>query len=193
MARCPAHDDGQASLSIVAGTKGASIVVKCFAGCTVEAIVAALGLTLADLFDGTAPMAHVVRTVYRIREGTGTVIAEHVREDLPNGGKRLWWRRNGKRGLGGLKVQDLPLYGAPELAAAPTTATVVVVEGEKACDALARRSILAVGTVTGASAIPADDVLRALVGHDVVLWPDHDPAGHTHMARIAARLQAIGA
>jgi hypothetical protein len=131
------------------------------------------------------------RTVYPIRDAVGTVIAEHVRDDLPNGEKRLWWRRDGKKGLGGLKVRDLPLYGAPELAAAPATATVVVVEGEKARDALAARGILAVATVTGAGAVPADDVLRLLVGHDVVLWPDNDAPGRIHMAKLGARVEAL--
>ncbi len=46
---CPAHDDTSPSLSVGAGDDGA-ILVKCFAGCTAEEIVAALGLTMADLF-----------------------------------------------------------------------------------------------------------------------------------------------
>ncbi len=49
MARCPAHEDAKASLSIGAGDDG-RVLLKCFAGCTTEAIVAAIGLTMADLF-----------------------------------------------------------------------------------------------------------------------------------------------
>ena len=47
-ARCPAHEDRQASLSVSPGREG--IVVKCFAGCSAEQIAGALGLTIADLF-----------------------------------------------------------------------------------------------------------------------------------------------
>jgi hypothetical protein len=47
-ARCPAHDDRKASLSIGEGDDGRALV-KCHAGCTVEAIVAAVGLTVRDL------------------------------------------------------------------------------------------------------------------------------------------------
>ncbi len=47
-ARCPAHDDGRASLSVAVGDDGRALV-HCHAGCTTEAVVAALGLTLADL------------------------------------------------------------------------------------------------------------------------------------------------
>jgi hypothetical protein len=50
MARCPAHDDSTASLSVREGDDG-RVLVKCFAGCSVEQIVAALGLSLADLFE----------------------------------------------------------------------------------------------------------------------------------------------
>jgi hypothetical protein len=46
---CPAHDDRKASLSIAEGDDG-RILLKCFTGCTVEAIVAALGLRMPDLF-----------------------------------------------------------------------------------------------------------------------------------------------
>jgi hypothetical protein len=48
-AKCPCHDDRRASLSIGSGDRGA--VLKCFAGCRTEQVVAELGLTMADLFD----------------------------------------------------------------------------------------------------------------------------------------------
>ncbi|MCL5281434.1 MAG: AAA family ATPase [Planctomycetes bacterium] len=47
-ARCPAHDDRRASLSIAAGDDGRALV-HCHAGCTPEAVASALGLALADL------------------------------------------------------------------------------------------------------------------------------------------------
>lgn len=48
-ARCPGHDDHNASLSISTGADG-RILLKCHAGCSAESIVAALGLKLGDLF-----------------------------------------------------------------------------------------------------------------------------------------------
>jgi hypothetical protein len=47
--RCPAHDDHSPSLSISVG-RGGNVLVFCHAGCSVEEIVNALGLTLTDLF-----------------------------------------------------------------------------------------------------------------------------------------------
>jgi len=47
-ARCPAHDDNHESLSIAQGEK-VPVILECFAGCETPAIVAAVGLTIADL------------------------------------------------------------------------------------------------------------------------------------------------
>lgn len=49
VARCPAHEDCTASLSICSGHDG-RILVHCFAGCAASDVVAALGLELGDLF-----------------------------------------------------------------------------------------------------------------------------------------------
>lgn len=49
MARCPAHKDRTRSLSVREFDSGA-VGLKCFAGCTVEQVVAAAGLRMEDLF-----------------------------------------------------------------------------------------------------------------------------------------------
>src|SRR2546428_5660427 len=46
---CPAHADREPSLSIGLGEHG-QVLLKCFAGCSLERIIEAMGLTLADLF-----------------------------------------------------------------------------------------------------------------------------------------------
>ncbi|MEE9339939.1 MAG: CHC2 zinc finger domain-containing protein [Methylococcaceae bacterium] len=48
LACCPAHDDKNPSLSIKE-TGDSKILLHCFAGCEVNEIVSALGLTLVDL------------------------------------------------------------------------------------------------------------------------------------------------
>jgi putative DNA primase/helicase len=50
IARCPAHEDHSPSLSIGEGRDG-RILLWCFAGCNPEAICAAAGLRVADLFN----------------------------------------------------------------------------------------------------------------------------------------------
>jgi hypothetical protein len=48
-AKCPAHDDRQASLSVGEGCDG-RVLLYCHAGCTIHDIVASLGVELRDLF-----------------------------------------------------------------------------------------------------------------------------------------------
>jgi hypothetical protein len=71
IARCPAHGDHNPSLS-VRETVG-KILVHCHAGCTVEAVCAALGIHLRDLFEtpqaSSRPEPPMVRAVERQIKG----------------------------------------------------------------------------------------------------------------------------
>jgi hypothetical protein len=130
---------------------------------------------------------------YRLVDPDGSIPAVHVRSDQANGDKRFWWQEeDGTPGLGGRAVASLPLYGVARLALGPD-APVFLTEGEKAADSLARLSLVALGTVTGAAAIPDQNVLSVLGGRDVRLWPDNDDVGRSHMDRIAERLRGIAA
>ena len=53
---CPAHDDKTPSLAISLNESGDKVLLKCWAGCDVSAITAAMNLELRDLFaDSHAP------------------------------------------------------------------------------------------------------------------------------------------
>lgn len=49
LARCPAHDDRHASFS-VKETEDGKILCHCFAGCSVEDVLAAIGLDMSDFY-----------------------------------------------------------------------------------------------------------------------------------------------
>jgi hypothetical protein len=51
IARCPAHDDRRPSLGI-RETGDGTLLLKCWAGCGAADVMAAIGLSLADLFPG---------------------------------------------------------------------------------------------------------------------------------------------
>ena len=59
MAHCPLHNDNTESFSIGEGSTG-KVLLHCFAGCSTESVVAAIQLTLADLFS-TRPKGVVRR------------------------------------------------------------------------------------------------------------------------------------
>jgi hypothetical protein len=130
---------------------------------------------------------------YEVRNLTGELVALHHRQDLPDGGKRVWWSRPGLKGTGlqGKAVKSLPLYRVQDLASLPPGTPVVVAEGEKACDALRQAGLVAVATY-GANALPDRDVLTPLTSFTVILWPDADDPGRRHMSDLATALQALG-
>lgn len=177
-AKCPAHDDRVASLSIGDGDDGRALV-HCKAGCQTTDVCNAIGLTVSDLFE---------TNTRRFRVVGGTHTYRHVRKDKPDGDKDIYWETDGKPGLNGMKLEDLPLYGLSSLEGASTSSTVYLCEGEKAAQALIDRGLYAVGTVTGASATPSGAVLAAIGAYHVVLWPDNDVPGREHMQQIAALL-----
>jgi 5S rRNA maturation endonuclease (ribonuclease M5) len=188
----PRHSDGQdrhPSLSVGLGLDG-RVLLKCFTGCELEEILSPLGLSSADLFEKSQTGNPVRR--FRLVNGTGQMVAEHIREDvLATHDKVIRWERNGKNGLGGMPVTDLPLYGLSALLAAEKKTPVVVCEGEKAAQALIDLGMLAVGTVTGAASTPSASALEPLQEHkDIWIWPDNDDPGREHMTRIAAALHS---
>ena len=65
MTRCPAHEDRSPSLSIREADD--RILLHCFAGCTPQDIVGALGLELRDLFFNQNPDPALLRQARRRR------------------------------------------------------------------------------------------------------------------------------
>jgi predicted ATP-dependent serine protease len=122
-----------------------------------------------------------------IADRNGVYVATHVRSLLANGKKRFSWKRGEAFGLGGLPVNDVPLYGIDRV----KPGAVILTEGEKACDALLAHGMNAVATITGQAATPSAKVLADLDGRDVALWPDLDNVGRKHMERIADALQGV--
>jgi hypothetical protein len=216
LTHCPGHGDDGPSLNV--DDKGGTVVVRCHAGCPQEKVIAALrerglwgsptgksrtpGQSAAPR--GATPVASgppVSRsprytTSFRIRDLDGELAAVHRRLEYEDGTKDFMWRRpDGQPGLNGAPATGLPLYRSETLPALPASAQVVVTEGEKAADRLASAMGAGMGvvaTVTGASAVPRDDVLRTIAGRGVSLWPDNDAPGRQHMVRIAERLAALG-
>src|SRR5215831_5005728 len=78
MARCPAHDDATPSLAVTLGEDG-RILLKCFAGCDISAIVGALGLAVADLSVGPSPAGLEPHAVYEYRDERGALVFQVVR------------------------------------------------------------------------------------------------------------------
>jgi hypothetical protein len=193
-ARCPAHPDHNASLSVEIGDEGA--ILHCRAGCTKHDIVAALGLTMRDLFDAPRPAAAPVpvlrpssaAAVYDYRAVDGTLLHQVVRradksftQRQPDGKGGWTWSGAGPR---------VP-YRLPELVGQPV---VWVVEGERDVDALWAIGLPATCNRGGAGKW-ADAETQALVEagvREVFAVPDHDVPGRKHATSVVEQCRAAG-
>jgi len=150
MVRCPAHDDGRPSLHIT--DKGDSILLYCFAGCSIDSILTALGLEACDLYidEGKTPHSTVTGiTVAQLAGAKGFSLydleeygfADTTYQGSPairisyldERGKEAFYRF--RIALEGDRFRNLPgtsvcAYGQQWLPAARESHELVLVEGE---------------------------------------------------------------
>ena len=188
-ARCPAHDDARASLSISAGTDGRT-VMHCHAGCAIVDVLAAVGLTERDLFGTERPARKSsggrIVTAYSYRDAAGAERYQITRWEP----KDFRPRRPGPDGkwLWNLKgVERIP-YRLPEVMAASADTAIYIVEGEKDADALAALGLVVTTNPGGCGSTKLWDTppfRDPFVGHDAVVIPDADEPGGKHAAHVA--------
>jgi len=179
-ARCPAHDDRSASLSVGTGQDG-RILLHCHAGCAPEAVAGALGLTLGELSPRREASPWDYEAVYSYTGADGKVVAQKLRRP----GKRFAWRRPDGNGgwIYDRKGVATPLYNLPSVAMADA---VWVVEGEKDADTLIGQGFAATCNPDGAGRGKwQPQYTDALVGKDIVIIPDNDELGKAHAREIA--------
>jgi DNA primase len=182
-AHCPAHDDRNASLSIKAGDDGRTLI-HCFADCRTEDVLAAVGLTLRDLFNGNGTERASGRLVasydYRdpetdeLRYQKLRYSPKDFRIRRPNGKGRWVWKD---------ALEGVPrvLYRQRELLDADPREWVFIVEGEKACDRLRARGFTSTTTGMGAGVDWPSEFTPFLRDRRVVLLADNDKAGRNRV------------
>jgi len=187
-ARCPAHDDRHASLSISCGDDG-RVLLHCHAGCAVMAICQAAGIRLRDLFpkkkDALGGMGRIV-AAYDYRDAQGQLVYQVVRfepkdfrQRRPDGNGGWTWK------MGGVKRV---LYRLPELLAADPGQWIVIAEGEKDVDTLVGLGMVATTNPQGAGKWSKLSDDSALHGRRVAIIPDMDQPGRDHALDVARRL-----
>jgi len=182
MARCPAHGDTHPSLSIKNG--GDKILLKCFAGCLAESIVAAMDLTMADLFN-VPPKSngnghrHIVATYDYFLDGN--LRYQNVRYE-PKGFNHR--RPDGNGGwIWNLDGITRCLYRRDVLASLERGASVLYCEGEK--DVHVAESLGLVATTAGSAGSWQPELAEALRYHDLIIIPHNDVAGLALAQRVA--------
>ena len=190
-AKCPAHRDERASLSVGPGDDG-RVLLKCFAGCGAEAVCKAVGLGLQDLFprrNGDKSKRQITAT-YDYKDQDGKLLYQAVRF-TPKG---FLQRRPDGRGGWVWKVGDVKraLYRLPKLIQADPSAPVFIPEGERDVEKLRSLDLVATCNAGGAGKWRSEysDTLK---GRRVVVLPDNDDPGRKHAEAVARSLSGIAA
>jgi hypothetical protein len=163
VAQCPAHNDRNPSLSVT-GIEG-SALLHCHAGCQSEDVLAAVGLTKADLFDNRRDTTYTYpggRKVHRKPD-----------KDFPQSGNKA----------------DRSLFHGDRIHAATH---VLVVEGEKDVLAAEAAGMAAVCPAMGAGKASKADWAPIERKH-VLVVADNDEPGLKHAAEVAELVTAAGA
>ena len=173
-ALCPAHEDSKPSLSVAVGSDG-RILLKCHAGCTVEAVVAAMGLSMSDLCpepNESLKKPKKVVTTYSYCD-----LNDNCCEKIRYDDKTFGWRQRNERGdwvYNKNGIKEL-LYNREIL---DSNDTVFIVEGEKDVDTLKARDLPAVCSANGAGRGKWPHKLNHLFeGKSVYVLNDNDEVG----------------
>jgi P4 family phage/plasmid primase-like protien len=172
-ARCPAHDDKNASLSVAESGAG-KVLLHCHAGCATESIVAALGYSMADLM-GEGPPKKRIAATYGYTDSSGGLLFQKVRYE-PKGfsirrpdGKGGW--AHNRRGVA-LAPYNLQVLANSESA--------FLVEGEKDVETLREMGIVATCSPDGAGKGKfKKELAQWFKGKTVCIVPDNDETGRS--------------
>jgi hypothetical protein len=178
-ARCPAHEDQHASLSITEGQDG-RVLLCCHAGCKAPAIVGAMGLTIQDLFPPRE--RREPERAYDYRDEDNALLYQVVRfpgktfrQRRPDGNGGWIWKLEGTRRV---------LYRLPDIKG---HAAVFLVEGEKDVETLRTLGLPATCNPHGAGKWRDDYAaqLKAVGVQRICVLPDNDPPGEAHARQLA--------
>lgn len=175
IAKCPAHDDKNPSLSI--RDADGKVLLHCHAGCTQGDVIDALkahGVWQPERTENSQIVAE-----YDYTDEQGSLLYQVVRyqpkdfkQRRPDGCGGWIWRKGSRQ----------VLYHLPEVLEAPI---VFVVEGERDVETLREYGFVATTNAGGAKAHWAPQFTEALRGREVILIPDNDAPGRKRVVNIA--------
>ena len=182
-ARCPAHNDKNPSLSIYINKDW--VYLKCYAGCTQDEILKAVGLNSKDLYVGEKkPKKQLVNSIlYDYVDENGVVLYQRKRNEYNDGTKKFYCiQPDGTYGMKGLKHT---IYNLPEVI---KTKMVYFVEGEKCADILIKQGLVATTLDGGANSKMKDEWIEYFKDKTVIILPDNDEPGRKYARNIKHKI-----
>lgn len=203
VARCPAHDDHEPSLSITPG-KTQPVVLQCHAGCQTEDILAALDLTWDDISlpkeqqkdDGEWTPAGPASAIYDYRDEAGKLLFQVLRVPQPGGSKTFRQRVPDVTAKSGwqwsLKDVKRVIYRLPEIIKALDDGEVIyIVEGEKDVEALVDKAGVVATCNSGGAGKWRDEYTDLFLDAHVKIIADVDKPGQAHARQVADSIGEI--
>jgi DNA primase len=179
VAKCPAHDDSNPSLSI--RDAHGKVLIHCHAGCGQRDVIEALK-TQGLWQERPRKPRRQITTTYDYTDEVGRLLYQVVRTQ-PKG---FFQRRpDGDGGWINKKSKRQVLYHLREVLDA---LTVFIVEGEKDVERLRAYGFVATTSAGGAEAQWLSEFTEALTGREIIVIPDNDKPGRDRAARIARAL-----
>lgn len=192
MAKCPAHPDGTASLSLTCDDNG--VGMQCMAGCETEDVIASIGLQWTDLFPEVEKDLWERIRDYNYHDENGVTLFRKTRWKKPDGHKSFsishpltggGWQK-------GYGPNPHVLFNLPAvLKQAAEGGRVVICEGEKDVETVMSLGMVATTNPGGAGkwlSIHSE----ALRGARVSIIGDNDRPGKIHVQEIVKSLEETG-
>jgi putative DNA primase/helicase len=194
--RCPAHtDNSKDSLSIKEGDDG-KILLYCFGGCALDAVIGAMGIDAKQLFPEkqkkSGPRRKIVKT-YDYLDLAGNLLYQAVRYEPKDFSQRQADQENPGKWIWNLKGIKPTLYRLSEmLDSIKAGHPVCIAEGEKDVENLADIGVVATCNSGGAEKWSAN-FTQYFTGANVVLFEDNDKAGRQHVEKVGKYLAKVAA
>jgi hypothetical protein len=175
MAKCPAHDDHNPSLSI--RDSDGKVLLHCHAGCAQTDVIDAL--KAREVWQPERTENRRIVATYDYTDEHGNRLYQVVRyqpkdfkQRRPDGCGGWTWRKGARQ----------VLYHLPEVLESPI---VFVVEGERDVETLREYGFVATTNAGGAEAHWEPQFTEALRSREVILIPDNDPPGRKRVLNVA--------
>lgn len=179
-ARCSAHDDKNPSLSIYINENW--VYLKCYAGCSQDDILRAVGLNKNDLYIGGKKQPEKT-IVYDYVDRNGVLTYQRKRMEYSDGTKKFFFiKPDGSYSMKGLKHT---IYNLPEVI---NSNVVYFVEGEKCAEALKQSGVAATTLDCGANSKFDDEWIEYFKDKTVIILPDNDEPGRKYARNIKQKI-----
>lgn len=186
MAKCPCHNDKNASLSI--SEENGKILLHCFAGCDTQTIINSIGLTMKDLFIEENKIKNdILEKEYYYTDENENNLYKCMRYNPKRFVQAKFVNNNWVFNMNNVRYV---LYNLPNVIKSDT---IYFVEGEKDADNLNKIGLTATTTIGGSCGFNKhkEDYIEFLKDKTVYIVPDNDKAGKKYAENICQALYSI--